>query len=131
MILCIYMPALEKGEAVLKRLRQICCSLPNVTETKSWGHPNWRTGKKLFASWDEYKGIQCIAFNAGFPLQDVLLQDPRFFYAPYAGNRGWVCMKIDGKMDWSEIKELIQRSYSLADPKSIPKSKRPTSLKQA
>lgn len=100
--------------AKLIRLRKICLSFPGATETASWGHPNWRAGKKLFASFDEYPGGQCIAFNAGFPLQDVLLQDPRFFYAPYAGSRGWVCMKTDTKLDWTEIRALIGGSYSLA-----------------
>jgi len=36
------------NEATLARLRSLCLSLPETSETASWGHPNFKAGKKTF-----------------------------------------------------------------------------------
>jgi predicted DNA-binding protein (MmcQ/YjbR family) len=49
--------------AVLKRLRKVCLSLPETSETVKWGHPTFVAGQKMFAVLDEYRGRPCIAFR--------------------------------------------------------------------
>ena len=57
----------------LKRLRTICSALPNVVETSSWDHANWRTGKTLFATFEIYRGSKIFSFFAGNERQDEFL----------------------------------------------------------
>jgi predicted DNA-binding protein (MmcQ/YjbR family) len=98
---------------VLLRLRKLCLSLPEVRETVKWGHPTFEAGKKIFAVLDRYEGRPCIAFRAALDKVDELLADNRFSEAPYAARFGWVCLNIDGRLDWAEVEHLVQGSYRL------------------
>jgi predicted DNA-binding protein (MmcQ/YjbR family) len=100
--------------AVLSRLRKVCLSLPEATETVKWGHPTFVAGKKMFAALDEYGGRLCIAFRTEPLLQAELLRDPRFYAAPYAAAHGWVCMHADRRLDWRYVSELLRGSYKMA-----------------
>jgi hypothetical protein len=40
--------------AVLNRLREMCLSFPETKEVSSWGHPNFRAGKKTFATFETF-----------------------------------------------------------------------------
>jgi predicted DNA-binding protein (MmcQ/YjbR family) len=102
-----------QAERVLKRLRKICLTLPETSETTSWGHPNFRAGKKMFAALDEYQGQLCIAFKTTLEEQARLVKDERYFEAPYSGHLGWVCLKANGKIDWEELKPHLIASYRL------------------
>ena len=102
---------MAKPDSVLKRLRTICLSLPEVTEVVTWGHPTFRAGRKDFAVFEQYRGEWCIAFREGHAWQHSLLDDPRFYFTPYAGKHGWVSLRINGPLDWSEVKELVLQSY--------------------
>ena len=104
------MPKLDR---VLQQLRKVCLALPETSETISWGHPNFRAGKKMFAALDEYQGQLCIAFKTTLDEQERLVKDERFFEAPYSGHLGWVCFKADGKIDWEELKTYLVASYRL------------------
>jgi predicted DNA-binding protein (MmcQ/YjbR family) len=98
---------------LLRRLRQICLSLPEAAETVKWGHPTFEAGKKIFAVLDNYHGQPCIAFRAPEDEQKKLLRDKRFFPAPYASAHGWVCLRAEGKLNWTEVRDLTVASYRL------------------
>jgi predicted DNA-binding protein (MmcQ/YjbR family) len=100
--------------AVLRRLRKICLSLPETSETVKWGHPTFVAGHKMFAALDEYGGRPCIAFRTDPLRQAELLRDPRFYAAPYAAAHGWVCMHADRRLDWRYVSELLRGSYKMA-----------------
>jgi predicted DNA-binding protein (MmcQ/YjbR family) len=100
--------------AVLKRLRKVCLSLPETSETVKWGHPTFVAGHKIFAVLDEYGGRPCIAFRTDPPRQAELLRDPRFYAAPYAAAQGWVCMHADRRINWRYVSELLRGSYRMA-----------------
>jgi predicted DNA-binding protein (MmcQ/YjbR family) len=102
------------GEDVLKRLRKVCLSLPETSETVKWGHPTFVAGQKMFAVLDEYRGRPCIAFRTDPLRQAELLRDPRFYAAPYAAAHGWVCMHADRRLDWRYVSELLRGSYRMA-----------------
>ena len=51
------------NERPLARLRSICLSLPESSETASWGHPNFKAGKKTFVAFERVKGRASIAFR--------------------------------------------------------------------
>ena len=100
--------------AILLKLREICLALPEAVETVKWGHPTFEAGKKIFAVLDYYHGRPCIAFRTSMEEQKKLCRDERFFPAPYAATRGWVCLCADGPMNWSEVRDILLVSYRLA-----------------
>jgi predicted DNA-binding protein (MmcQ/YjbR family) len=52
------------GEA-LERLRAMCLSFPETSEAASWGHPNFRAGRTVFAAFEHINGRPSIAFRLG------------------------------------------------------------------
>lgn len=105
-------------ESVLKKLRKVCLGMAGAVEGVTFGHPTFQVAKKTFAVLEEYKGELGICVKVGKPLQDIFLNDPRFFRTPYAGKHGWVTLRVRAApLDWKEIKELVAGSYLLAAPK--------------
>lgn len=103
------------GEAnSLKRLRAICLGIPDAVETSSWGHANWRVGKKLFATFEETPRGITLSIFVGLERRDELLRETRFFLPRYTDHHGWICMAIDRKTDWADVRRLILRSHALA-----------------
>jgi predicted DNA-binding protein (MmcQ/YjbR family) len=96
---------------VLRRLRAICLALPEVSETSSWGHPNWRTGKRTFAVLEVYRGRPSICLKPSSDGYRELAGDPRWYVTPYVGHRGWLSRIVDDTLDWSEIERLVRESF--------------------
>jgi predicted DNA-binding protein (MmcQ/YjbR family) len=98
------------NERTLTRLRSLCLSLPETAETASWGHPNFKAGKKTFVAFERVKGRASIAFR--LEPDDVvrLLQRKQFFATPY-GRGLWASVWADGAVDWKGVEDLVERSY--------------------
>jgi len=48
-------------DEALRRVRKYCLSLPESSEVGSWGHPNFRAGKRTFAAYEWIKGpFDCV-----------------------------------------------------------------------
>ena len=92
------------------RLRALALALPETTESASWGHPNFRAGRKTFAAFELVKGRPSIAFRLERADRDRLLRRKRFFVTPY-GRGLWVSMWADATIDWTVVADLLQRSY--------------------
>jgi predicted DNA-binding protein (MmcQ/YjbR family) len=107
-------PALPEG--ALKKLRTICADLPGTVETVTWGHPTFKAGNKAYAVLEPYKGEFAIAFKASFADQAALTMQPRFYITPYSGKHGWTSLRLEGKLDWREIRDLVQSAYRLVAP---------------
>ena len=97
------------GEA-LPRLRALCLSFPETGETSSWGHPNFRAGKRTFATFERVDGRPSIAFRLDPADVDRLLRRKQFFTTPYGRGR-WVSLWADTPLDWRFVAQLLQRSY--------------------
>ena len=95
---------------VLQRLREVCLSLPETSEKASWGHPNFRAGKRTFAAWEIIKGRPSIAFRLEPTDVDLLLRRKQFFVTPY-GRGQWVSVWADTPLNWRFVGELLRRSY--------------------
>jgi predicted DNA-binding protein (MmcQ/YjbR family) len=127
------MPAAKKpktarpNQAALERLRGICLSFPNTKETLSWGSPHFRVGDKIFCGIGDEKGRLAIGFKLEMDHADAVIQDPRFWRAPFVGRYGWVSMGVTPKMNWKQVKAFVEESYRLIAPKVKPASasKRP------
>jgi predicted DNA-binding protein (MmcQ/YjbR family) len=110
------MPRAPSPDRTLRRLRRLCLSLPDVTEAQSWGHPNFRVGKRTFATFEVYRGRPSIAVKVEAGVEQLLIDDVRFFRTPYGGNRGWVSAWVDGDVDWTLLKDLVRRAHTLVAP---------------
>ena len=103
-------PSSAAGKA-LARLRRRCLSLPETSETGSWGHPNFRAGKKTFAAFEWVEGRPSIAVRLGAAEADHLRSLRRdFFRTPY-GRGIWVSVFADQAVDWGLVDDLIERAY--------------------
>ena len=95
---------------IVERLRALCLAFPETSERSSWGHPNFRAGKKTFAAFEVISGRPSIAFRLTPAEVDELLRARQFFATPY-GRGLWASMWVDGTIDWKTVDRLLQRSY--------------------
>jgi hypothetical protein len=52
--------------------------------------------------------------------EELLLVTPdRFFRPPYVGHRGWLGVRLDGRVDWVEIAELCTEAYRSVAPAKL------------
>ena len=101
---------MTSNEQTLKKLRSLCLSLPETSEASSWGHPNFKAGKKMFAAFERVKGRPSMAFRLDPDDVDRLLGRKQFFVTPY-GRGQWVSLWADGALDWRAVEDLLDRSY--------------------
>jgi predicted DNA-binding protein (MmcQ/YjbR family) len=90
----------------------LCLALPETTETASWGHPNFRAGKRTFVAFERVSGRPSVAFRLDPADVDLLLGRPHFFVTPY-GRGQWVSVWADRPLDWRLVDRLLQHSYRL------------------
>jgi predicted DNA-binding protein (MmcQ/YjbR family) len=107
------------SQAHLKKLRKICLALPETEETNNFGHEWFRVKTKPFCLHHGREDEPAIAFKVAKTEQGIFLEDPRFFKTPYMHHNGWVSIRVEGKLDWEEIEELVKGSYRLAAPRSL------------
>ena len=101
-----------KAGAALDKLRALCLAYPETSETASWGHPNFKAGKKTFVAYEPIKGRPSIAFRLAPPDVERLLTRRQFFVTPY-GRGQWVSLWAEGTIDWKAVAALVDRSYRL------------------
>jgi predicted DNA-binding protein (MmcQ/YjbR family) len=109
------------NEQTLKKLRSLCLSLPETSETSSWGHPNFKAGKKTFVAFERVKQRASIAFRLDAVDVDRLLGRKEFFVTPY-GRGLWVSLWADGRIDWRAVNDLVARSYRVVALKRMLKA---------
>jgi hypothetical protein len=111
---------------LVDRLRAICTAFPEVTERLSHGAPTWfvRNKSSFVTLWadghhdDQFPHLWCAA-PPGAQQELVASAPDRFFRPPYVGGRGWLGVRLDGDVDWTEIAELCEDAYRAIAPKSL------------
>lgn len=103
-------PKRNRTNQALDRVRNRCLSLPETSETASWGHPNFRAGQRTFLAFEWINGRPSIAFRLNTTNVDLLLRRPGFFRTPYGQGR-WVSLWADRRLNWTLVERLLQRSY--------------------
>src|SRR5688572_5307514 len=110
---------------ILERVRALCLDLPEVTERLSHGTQAWFIrDKKSFCSFhynhhrDGIVGIWCAAPPGA---QESLIDaNPKRYYRPaYVGHRGWVGMRLEGKVDWDEVAGVLEDAYCAVAPAKL------------
>lgn len=118
----------KRVDAVAK-VRAICTVLPEVTERLSHGAPTWFVREKaVFVTfWDhghhqhDFPHLWCAA-PIGVQSELIVAAPDRFFRPPYVGHRGWLGVRMDGDVDWTEIAELCEDAYRVVAPKHLVKA---------
>jgi predicted DNA-binding protein (MmcQ/YjbR family) len=100
-----------KALKALAQLREICLAMPETDETRQFGSPVWRVGKRSFAMLFDYgKGLQA-GFWVGIERQGPLAMDPRYNIPAYLGHNGWIALDVSKRMDKAELRELALDSF--------------------
>jgi hypothetical protein len=109
----------------LDRVRELCLSLPEVTERPSHGAPTWFVrGKKTFVTLhDDHHGDGRLALWCAAPegAQRGLVDGApeHYFVPPYVGHRGWVGVRLDRGLEWDAIAGAIEEAYIAVAPKAL------------
>jgi predicted DNA-binding protein (MmcQ/YjbR family) len=114
-------PPVAKGGSILKQMRRICLSLPETRETLTWGQPHFRVGDKIFAGCGDENGRTVVSFKLEMDHADAIVQDERFWRAPYVGHKGWISLDASRVQNWDEVRPLILESYALIAPRRLVK----------
>jgi hypothetical protein len=91
-------------------------ALPEVTERPSHGMPAWFIGKKQFAVFsNDHHGDGRVALVCAAPIgaQAMLVDsNPDAYYVPpYVGHLGWIGVRLDKKLPWSQVESLLESAY--------------------
>ena len=119
------MPKPSAADPRLTRLTEIALALPDATRQIYGSHAQFLIRKKTFAYFlDNHHGDGIVAVTCKvLPGENTALvaAQPRRFYLPaYLASKGWVALRLDvGKVDWSEVRELLLASYGLVAPKRL------------
>jgi predicted DNA-binding protein (MmcQ/YjbR family) len=103
----------EHWDGALRELRAICCGLPGVTETLSYGNPTFKIGRTTFAVLDIYRSASCVWLLCRPDDREALLSKDGFFPAPYDRAGVAVCRVASG-IDWPTFAKMLRLSYELA-----------------
>jgi predicted DNA-binding protein (MmcQ/YjbR family) len=108
----------------LAELRAIALAFPGAIEKISHGRPGFFV-TKMFAmyggSTKENGPLTRVEHGVLVKVDDsdraALQQDHRFFHPAYVGVAGWVGLDFTrAKVDWDEVRELVDASYRLVAP---------------
>jgi predicted DNA-binding protein (MmcQ/YjbR family) len=114
----------------LAELRAIALGFPAAFEKVSWGRPVF-CAPKIFAMYGgsaktstkgEYTQYpHSILVKVDESDRKALEQDTRFYYPAYMGPYGWMALDLTAKkkVDWGEVRELIDASYRLVAAKKL------------
>jgi len=106
------------GEAdPFERVRELCLSLPDVSERPSHGRPAFFIrGKRSFVMcMNDHHGDGRLALWLAAPegIQQALTEgEPEhYFVPPYVGHRGWVGVRLDRDLDWDQVAGAVEDAY--------------------
>lgn len=112
-------------EGRLARVTEIALALPETTRKIYGSHAQFLVRKKTFAYFlDSHHGDGIVAVTCKVMAGDnkaLVASQPRRFYLPdYLASKGWVALRLDvGRIDWSEVQQLLLTSYALIAPKRL------------
>jgi predicted DNA-binding protein (MmcQ/YjbR family) len=106
----------KTASVALKKVRDICASLPDVEEGTHFDSIAWRARTRLFATYRETEGdAQLVLRLEPDHAEALLATDDRF--ERYARARDAIVVHCTGIKDWKRIRALVEESYRLSAPK--------------
>src|SRR3954452_13665366 len=122
--------AFHDDDRGLAEVRKIALCFPEAFEKISWGRPVF-CAPKMFVMYGgsaktDTKGEYVHYPNSILVKVDdsdrkALEQDRRFFFPAYMGPFGWLGLDFTArkKVDWDEVRELVDASFRLIAPKKL------------
>ncbi len=119
-------PLAARDQRRFDRLRELCCSLPEVScEPYGERHAAFKVRKKSFAYFlnhhhDDGKISLCAKAAPGRQ-QELVKAHPQRYYVPaYLGPSGWVSLRLDlPQLEWDEVFERVVEAYRLLAPRRL------------
>jgi predicted DNA-binding protein (MmcQ/YjbR family) len=113
----------------LRELREIALTFPGAFEKVSWGRPVFCV-PKIFVMYGGNAKAGAPGEMVPFPYsvlvkaeeadRAALEQDDRFYFPAYMGPSGWLGLDLTaGRVDWDEVRELVDASYRLVAPRKL------------
>ena len=133
----------SRAKPHLRKLANICRRLPDVEQRTFGDYADFRVRGKVFAYFlNNHHGDGIVSVCCKSQLGenvDRASRDPDKYYLPaYIGARGWFGLRLDrGPADWSEVGNIVEKSYRLAAPRNLVKAldehsrKRPRATREA
>jgi hypothetical protein len=115
-------PAMGVGD-IENRVRAICLALPGVTEKLSHGSPAFFVKKQFVMLWPDghhdhgFSHLWCAAPDGAQAA--LVAASSRYFVPPYVGTRGWLGVRLDGRVDWAEVEEICEDAYRSVAPRKL------------
>ena len=109
-------------DPALHRVRALCLALPEAEERATWGSRTFRIRSKIFAMHVPVnRSGPALWCKAPKGVQQLLVEaDPeKFFRPPYVGPKGWIGVRLAGRVDWAEVDALVRRSWAMTAPKKL------------
>jgi predicted DNA-binding protein (MmcQ/YjbR family) len=119
----------------LEEVTRICLALPEAERNVRGDHADFRVRGKVFAYYlnnHHGDGIVSVCCKAALgEAVDRVSRDPERFYLPaYIGPRGWFGLRLDrDRVDWGEVRNIVELSYCLVAPKTLARAMRTADLK--
>jgi hypothetical protein len=107
---------------LVARVRAICLSFPGAEERLSHGAPGFFVGRQFAMVWPHghhdlgFPHLWCAA-PPGAQDELVTSEPARFFRPPYVGGRGWLGVRLDGDVDWQEVRAICEEAYRTIAPR--------------
>jgi predicted DNA-binding protein (MmcQ/YjbR family) len=118
-----------------ERIREICLSLPHVTETLNWGHHlvYWTAdrdiGGKMFAMTDlDGTGYGVLLFHCGPERFHELIENEDIVPSPYLAKAHWVTLLRWDALRARQIEEELRAAHALISAKLPPRTQKILSL---
>jgi predicted DNA-binding protein (MmcQ/YjbR family) len=113
----------------LAELRAIALGFPEAYEKVSWGRPVF-CAPKIFVMYGGSAKTDKPGEYTSYPYsilvkvdesdRKALEGDARFYYPAYMGPSGWLGLDLTaGKVDWDEVRELVDASYRIVAPAKL------------
>lgn len=114
----------KRRKTISDAVRELCLGLPEAREVPSHGMPDFRVGKRTFATYTvNHHGDGRIALLLNMPpgAQQLYVEaEPEhFFVPPYVGPRGWLGVHLDRGLDWRRIGALVREAYAFSAPPEL------------
>lgn len=106
------------GDERAAHLREWADALPEVAEGTTVHHPSLKLRGKAFVMAPD--GPELWVKSDPSTQAELLAADPeRYFRPPYVGHHGWVGVRTDDGVNWTEVGELVTDAFRLAAPKRL------------